>query len=1028
MNEKQLQARVFHCVHVEQRLLSAWMEYLRARKQKKVALAFNTGKVNRAMFGFWKHRAHVLQQMRKMFLYQESFRAQTHFGAWKRYLLTRKQMNERLRKAMRFRSNLRKAHVWQKWNAWVSIQRQERETIQLAVAFRQRFFSRKSFAVWRKRAAYWRRKRALANQALRHYQERLVCRSLQSFVDWRQSIKRLARLQRELAALLIEKRKRLAISTLRALCAETNRKQALAKQACRHWQRYHQLKYWGCAMQWFRVAQHRKLQGIQADAFARTNLLRRCLAAVRVHIVHVKQVKARVDAFRCRFFRSVADDCFFQWRAFATFKQKLRVLRRKTLQSERRQRLQHWHLITVEQARRRTRMQQIAAKRRQRELLCWFNHWESVCTDLWLEKELVTHHQRHAHKRRLLRCGINALSAQLPARHERQKCSRFFLQHHRHFIIQILQQWRQATSTYKMFSDYERLPVDARASPRPRRRTHRMDIALLSVLLFVACFIGVRPPALRSQKPLLTPNKSHFLTVTYSPRGFEIDGKRTLLLGGSIHYPRSSAGQWEQLLREAKRDGLNHVEMYVFWNLHEQERGVWNFADNANITRFYELAADVGLFLHVRFGPYVCAEWSNGGLPVWLNWVPGMKMRSSNGPWQREMERFITYMVELSRPFLAKNGGPIIMAQIENEFAWHDPQYIEWCGELVKRLDTSIPWIMCYANAAENTILSCNDNDCVDFAVKHVKERPSDPLVWTEDEGWFQTWQKNKNNPLPNDQRTPEDMAYAVARWFAVGGAAHNYYMYHGGNNYGRAASAGVTTMYADGVNLHADGLSNEPKRSHLRKLHEALIECNDVLMSNDRQLLHPHELPLVDEQAIEASAEQRAFIYGPEDGPNRVAFLENLAAEGQQWTMYPGLVGEQLEIYYPQWADSVPWALVPRASEDTTVDGQQSSILLDCLGLTRGRAYINGHDLGRYWLINDEGDFVQRYYHIPRDWLLKDQENLLLVFDELGGSVASVRVVTSTLVAEAAAIEIGTSATDFATSNESSVVAVSRE
>ncbi|KAL4163838.1 hypothetical protein KRP22_005265 [Phytophthora ramorum] len=811
-----------------------------------------------------------------------------------------------------------------------------------------------------------------------------------------------------------------------------------------------------------------------------------------------------------------------------------------------------------------------------------------------------------------------------------------------------------------MFSDYERLPVDARASPRPRRRTHRMDIALLSVLLFVACFIGVRPPALRSQKPLLTPNKSHFLTyedidaatrqsgysVTYSPRGFEIDGKRTLLLGGSIHYPRSSAGQWEQLLREAKRDGLNHVEMYVFWNLHEQERGVWNFADNANITRFYELAADVGLFLHVRFGPYVCAEWSNGGLPVWLNWVPGMKMRSSNGPWQREMERFITYMVELSRPFLAKNGGPIIMAQIENEFAWHDPQYIEWCGELVKRLDTSIPWIMCYANAAENTILSCNDNDCVDFAVKHVKERPSDPLVWTEDEGWFQTWQKNKKNPLPNDQRTPEDMAYAVARWFAVGGAAHNYYMYHGGNNYGRAASAGVTTMYADGVNLHADGLSNEPKRSHLRKLHEALIECNDVLMSNDRQLLHPHELPLVDEQAIEASAEQRAFIYGPEDGPNRVAFLENLAgkrvtvafsggkyelaphsmlilkdgdllfdtadvqksypghqhrlytpivlaaslewetwselnissrtprkrvvadhpieqlrltgdrtdyltyettfslkqpsesgshggvptvkvtsceatsivafvdgwpigernlgypgdncsmefrfhlpaslnleqqhdlklmsislgvhslgsnhskgitgsvrighfnvAEGQQWTMYPGLVGEQLEIYYPQWADSVPWALVPRASEDSiksgrqlmswfrtsfryqaTVDGQQSSILLDCLGLTRGRAYINGHDLGRYWLTNDEGDFVQRYYHIPRDWLLKDQENLLLVFDELGGSVASVRVVTSTLVAEAAAIEIGTSATDFATSNESSVVAVSRE
>lgn len=121
---------------------------------------------------------------------------------------------------------------------------------------------------------------------------------------------------------------------------------------------------------------------------------------------------------------------------------------------------------------------------------------------------------------------------------------------------------------------------------------------------------------------------------------------------------------------------------------------MFNFAGNANATRFYELAAEVGLFLHVRFGPYVCAEWSNGGLPLWLNWIPGMKVRSSNAPWQWEMERFVTYMVELSRPFLAKNGGPIIMAQIENEFAMHDPEYVEWCGDLVKRLDTSIPWVM----------------------------------------------------------------------------------------------------------------------------------------------------------------------------------------------------------------------------------------------------------------------------------------------------------------------------------------------
>lgn len=136
------------------------------------------------------------------------------------------------------------------------------------------------------------------------------------------------------------------------------------------------------------------------------------------------------------------------------------------------------------------------------------------------------------------------------------------------------------------------------------------------------------------------------------------------------------------------------VVVDVFWNLHERERGVYDFSGRKNITRFYELAAQMGIFLHVRFGPYVCAEWNNGGLPVWLNWIPDMKVRSNNGPWKAEMERFLRYMVDVARPFMASNGGPIILAQIENEFTAEDPGYIEWCGTLVQDLNTSIPWVM----------------------------------------------------------------------------------------------------------------------------------------------------------------------------------------------------------------------------------------------------------------------------------------------------------------------------------------------
>lgn len=132
----------------------------------------------------------------------------------------------------------------------------------------------------------------------------------------------------------------------------------------------------------------------------------------------------------------------------------------------------------------------------------------------------------------------------------------------------------------------------------------------------------------------------------------------------------------------------------MFWNFHEHERGVYDFSGRRNLTAFYELAAELNMFLHVRFGPYVCAEWDNGGLPLWLNWMPGMHVRSSNALWEQEMEHFLRYMVELARPFLASNGGPIVLAQIENEFNAEDDAYIAWCGTLVEKLNTSIPWVM----------------------------------------------------------------------------------------------------------------------------------------------------------------------------------------------------------------------------------------------------------------------------------------------------------------------------------------------
>ena len=111
---------------------------------------------------------------------------------------------------------------------------------------------------------------------------------------------------------------------------------------------------------------------------------------------------------------------------------------------------------------------------------------------------------------------------------------------------------------------------------------------------------------------VVTDSKAGY-TVTYDNRSFMINGTRTLLLSGSVHYPRSTPAMWDGILQEMVKDGLNMVEIYIFWNLHEFKQGqAYNFKGNANWMMFVEKAAAAGLFVNLRIGPYVCAEWNYG--------------------------------------------------------------------------------------------------------------------------------------------------------------------------------------------------------------------------------------------------------------------------------------------------------------------------------------------------------------------------------------------------------------------------------
>ena len=244
------------------------------------------------------------------------------------------------------------------------------------------------------------------------------------------------------------------------------------------------------------------------------------------------------------------------------------------------------------------------------------------------------------------------------------------------------------------------------------------------------------------------------------------------------------------------------------------------------------------------------------------------------------MSRFFTDIVNMARPYLAVNGGPIILGQVENEYHWNDMDYVNWCGDLVKETNPGVPFLMCNGLSANNTVNTCNGDDCAkSYVPTHAAKYPGQPLAWTENEGWFEAW--NEKPLIPGfDNRSPEDMAYVVMKWFARGASHHNYYMWYGGNNFGRWAGACITTMYCNGVNFHSDFLPFEPKRTHLQKLYLLLNRYGNVLLNCPSQVNSSQPVLVYNATSgkFENGTDQFAYIY--RSGDEGIAFVENDASD----------------------------------------------------------------------------------------------------------------------------------------------------
>jgi hypothetical protein len=145
--------------------------------------------------------------------------------------------------------------------------------------------------------------------------------------------------------------------------------------------------------------------------------------------------------------------------------------------------------------------------------------------------------------------------------------------------------------------------------------------------------------------------------IGYDRRALLIDGERTLLLSGAIHYPRSTPAMWPELIRRSREAGLNTIETYVFWNLHEAERGVYDFSDRLDLVAFCREAQRQGMHVILRIGPYICAEINFGGFPAWLRDIPGIQFRTINAPFMAEMERWVRWLCAYLDPCSPGTAG-----------------------------------------------------------------------------------------------------------------------------------------------------------------------------------------------------------------------------------------------------------------------------------------------------------------------------------------------------------------------------------
>ncbi|XP_065184340.1 beta-galactosidase-1-like protein 2 [Sycon ciliatum] len=272
---------------------------------------------------------------------------------------------------------------------------------------------------------------------------------------------------------------------------------------------------------------------------------------------------------------------------------------------------------------------------------------------------------------------------------------------------------------------------------------------------------------------------------------FALHNKSMLILSGAIHYFRVPSAYWEDRMRKLQSMGLNTVETYVPWNLHEPRPGQFDFSGMLDLRRYIHIAKTLGLNVILRPGPYICSEWDFGGLPAWLMRDNHMKVRTLYPPFVAAVERYFNKLIPLVADLQCHRGGPIIAVQIENEYGSFaaDANYMRYLEKAMT--SRGIKEMLFTSDNMWGTGLKSHLLPDILQTANFQKEwkenidllkviQPNRPLMamelWS---GWFDHWHEESHHTTK-----PEELADTVENMIK-NNMSINFYMFHGGTNFG---------------------------------------------------------------------------------------------------------------------------------------------------------------------------------------------------------------------------------------------------